>query len=310
VKRALERERYDLLICDFLSSTLNVPRPCPCPTILFQHNVEARIWQRHLETQSHWLRRLYLRSQWARLVCYERTACSDFDHVVAVSAEDRDYFQQEYGLTAVSATPTGVDVEFFRPQGAVEHPHHLVFTGGMDWLPNEDAMQYFADHVWPQVRQAVPDATLSIVGRTPTAKVQRLAERPGITVTGRVPDVRPYIDEAAVYIVPLRVGGGTRLKIYEAMAIAKPVVSTRVGAEGLDVRDGENILLADAPEPFADAVIRLLREPHRRLALGAAARRLVEHRYSWERVVEQFETVCLETIGRKPWTSVSLAWAM
>jgi len=298
VARTLAEDDYDLLICDFLSSTLNVPRPCPCPTVLFQHNVEALIWQRHYETQEHRWKKWYLRSQWRRMKHYEPSACAQFNHVIAVSEEDSAYFRRTYQLSSVSATPTGVDTDYFQPWPGPVRPNSLVFTGGMDWLPNEDAMQFFVGQIWPRIRAAVPDATLQIVGRNPTARVLQLGEQPGIEVTGRVPDVRPFIGEAAVYVVPLRIGGGTRLKIYEAMALGKAVVSTRVGAEGLDVHEGEDILLADEPEAFAQAVIGLLRDPLRREQIGERARQLATLNYSWPRVAERFEAICQEVIAR------------
>jgi glycosyltransferase involved in cell wall biosynthesis len=165
----------------------------------------------------------------------------------------------------------------------------LIFTGSMDWLPNEDAMLYFCRDVMPAIRAEVPDATLTIVGRTPTPAVKKLAEAHGVTVTGRVDDVRPYMRDAAVYIVPLRIGGGTRLKIFEAMAMGKAVVSTTIGAEGLPVTDGEHVLLADEPTTFARAVVHLIRDTEHRRRLEAAARALVLARYDWSAVAGELE---------------------
>jgi glycosyltransferase involved in cell wall biosynthesis len=154
----------------------------------------------------------------------------------------------------------------------------------MDWLPNEDAMLYFCRDVLPRIRAQEPHVSLSIVGRAPTPAVARLAQEAGVSVTGRVDDVRPYMAESAVYVVPLRIGGGTRLKIFEAMAMGKAVVSTTVGAEGLPVHDGEHLLLADDSESFASAVVRLLRDDDRRRSLEAAARTLVVEHYDWAAV--------------------------
>ena len=159
----------------------------------------------------------------------------------------------------------------------------------MDWLPNEDAMLYFAREVLPHIRRDEPDTTLSIVGRAPTPAVRRLASEPGIEVTGRVEDVRPHIADAAVYVVPLRIGGGTRLKIFEAMAMGKAVVSTTIGAEGLPVTAGQDIVIADEPEPFAHAVVQLIRDEDARRRLATAARRLVVDHYDWSAVAQDFE---------------------
>jgi len=196
----------------------------------------------------------------------------------------------------VSAVPTGVDVDYFAPDGVAEAPDRLVFTGSMDWYPNEDGIAHFIEAVLPRIRRAVPTAALTVVGRNPSARLQALAAAAGVEVTGLVDDVRPHMAAAAVYVVPLRVGGGTRLKIFEALSMAKAVVSTTIGAEGLPLTPGQDYLSADDPAAFADAVVALLRDPVRRRAIGAAGRRLVEARYSWSRVVDEFENQCEEAI--------------
>jgi glycosyltransferase involved in cell wall biosynthesis len=159
-------------------------------------------------------------------------------------------------------------------------------------------MQYFCRDILPLIRAEEPGVSLTIVGRAPTPAVKRLADEHGVTVTGRVDDVRPYMEEAAVYIVPLRIGGGTRLKIFEAMAMAKPVVSTTIGAEGLPVSDGTDVLLADEPQSFARAVVDLLRDPSRRAAMAAAARTLVVERYDWSAVAGELEEALVRFSGR------------
>jgi glycosyltransferase involved in cell wall biosynthesis len=159
----------------------------------------------------------------------------------------------------------------------------------MDWLPNEDGMLYFVREILPRIRQVEPDVTLSIIGRAPTPAVKRLAEENGIEVTGRVDDVRPHVANGAVYVVPLRIGGGTRLKIFEAMAMAKAVVSTTVGAEGLPVTTGQNIMIADEPARFAQAVVHMIRDDGARRRIESAARELVVQKYDWGAVAQDFE---------------------
>src|SRR5262249_40285487 len=169
----------------------------------------------------------------------------------------------------VTAVPTGVDLDYFQPNGTAPRPAEIIFVGSMDWSPNEDAAVEFATHMLPRVRRRVPDARFTIVGRAPPARVKALARADGgVRVTGRVDDVRPFYEEAAVVVVPLRVGGGTRLKIFEAMAMERPVVSTTIGAEGLPVRDREDIVLADGIDAFADEVADLLLDPARARDLG------------------------------------------
>jgi sugar transferase (PEP-CTERM/EpsH1 system associated) len=290
----LRSGRFDAVICDFLVPFVNMPDPLPCPSILFTHNVEAEIWRRHAETATGLPMKSLLGRQWQRMLRFERQALARFDLVLAVSDADGCTFQRLYpdALRApVHVVQTGVDTEYFRPMPAREpgRPAHLVFTGSMDWLPNEDGMQYFVRDILPLIRQQAPEATLSIIGRSPTPAVRRLGVEAGIEVTGRVDDVRPHIAAGAIYVVPLRIGGGTRLKIFEAMSMGKAVVSTTIGAEGLPVTDGTDIVLADEPAAFADAVVRLVRDAAARQQLEAAARRLVVDRYDWSAVAQDFE---------------------
>jgi sugar transferase (PEP-CTERM/EpsH1 system associated) len=285
----------DVVVCDFLAPSLNVPNELGAPTVLFQHKVEAMIWERHATVARHPVKRAYMRRQWQRMLRHERAECARFDHVIAVSPEDAAVFRDQFGISAVSHVPTGVDTDFFRPSDKVERrPHEVVFTGSMDWMPNEDAIRWFVQDILPLVRARVPDVTLTVVGRNPPAAVRALGENAGITVTGSVPDVRPYIERAAAFIVPIRIGGGTRLKIFEAMAMERPVVSTAVGAEGLPVRDGVDTLLADSPDAFADAVVQLLLDPALAARIGNAAAAAVRAEYGWDRVAVRFAELCGE----------------
>jgi polysaccharide biosynthesis protein PslH len=294
--------RFDLVVCDFLVPAVNMPANLPCPAVVFTHNVEAEIWRRHLERQSNPASRLLYRQQWRRMLRFEEGTLARFDLVLAVSDTDRATFQRLYSKALrkpIFTVATGVDTDYFAPRAAdAVDPRHLVFTGSMDWIPNEDAMTYFCREVLPLVRRQEPGATLSIVGRGPTPTVQQLAGIEGITVTGRVDDVREYVGRAGVYIVPIRIGGGTRLKIFEAMGMARAVVSTTIGAEGLPVTDGRDIVIADTPRTFADAVVTLIREPARRAQLERAARDLVVTRYDWSAVAGQLEEALVIAASR------------
>jgi len=214
------------------------------------------------------------------------------DHVLAVSENDRDIFAGFVDPSKLTTIETGVDVDYFKIIPDTEQPNSLVFTGSMDWLPNEDAMVNFIQETLPLIRMQLPEVFLRIVGRKPSANLRSLAARQKhVELTGWVEDVRPFLASGAVCIVPLRIGGGTRLKIFEAMAMGKAVVSTSIGAEGLPVRDGENILLADTPGLFAQSVAHLLRDVTRRREIGLAARKLVAEKYSWARIAEDFSAV-------------------
>lgn len=295
----LKHGRPDVLVCDFLVPSINVPAALPLPSVLFQHNVEAMIWRRHYEVQTNPLRKAYLRNQWRKARDYEREECRRYDRIVAVSADDRVTMEREYGLANVEEIPTGVDTDYFRPGGKIRpEPNHLVFTGSMDWLPNEDSIRYFTAQILPLIRQSIPDIKLTVVGRNPFPGLIELGKRdPAIMVTGRVDDVRPYIERAAAYVIPLRIGGGTRLKVYEAMAMEKPLISTSIGAEGLPLSDGEDLLLADTPDDFAAAVVRVLRDRALAQKLGAHAATTVRERFGWDRVAERFANICRRAAG-------------
>jgi len=293
ISKLLDGSKYDLLLCDFLQPSLNVLNSGFRPRVLFQHNVESVIVQRHHQQASNPAAKLYFYLQWRKLFAYERRAATQFDHCIMVSEEDCRTMEELYGAQHTSGIPTGVDVDYFRPgNGEDTSENGIVFTGAMDWLPNEDAVLWFAKEVLPRIRSRV-NARLWIVGRHPRDVVKRLkSEEDGIEVTGMVDDVRPYIDRAKVYVVPLRIGGGTRIKIYEAMAMGKPVVSTRVGAEGLPVVNGENVVLADDADTFAKHVADLLEDADARSRIGSAARTYVEENCAWDVAARRFSEIC------------------
>ena len=292
VKELLETRQFDLIVADFLPPIVNLPDSLPCPAVLFTHNVESEIWRRHAETAGDPLRKLLYGTQYRRMLRFEGRALRRFEGLLAVSEADRETFARLYpgiDLGRMHVVRTGVDTEFFTPAPSPADSVELVFTGSMDWLPNEDGMLWFCREILPQIQTEVPNVTLSIVGRAPTPAVKKLAEERGVRVTGRVDDVRPYMSQAAVFIVPLRIGGGTRLKIFEAMGMAKAVVSTTVGAEGLPVTHDRDILLADDPASFSRAVIRLLRDVSERRQLEHQARRLVAEQFDWSAVARDLE---------------------
>ncbi len=304
LRMLLDSQPFDLLVCDFLVPAVNLPDTLPCPSVVFTHNVEADIWRRHVETQGNGVRRWLFRQQWHRMLRFERDTLARFGLVLAVSEADRRAFAQLYGAAIaapVFVVKTGVDTDYFAPAPAARpRPRHLVFTGSMDWIPNEDAMVYFARDVLPRIRRDEPDVTLGIVGRAPTPRVRALAREPGIDVTGTVDDVRPHVLAAALYVVPIRIGGGTRLKIFEALAMGKAVVSTTVGAEGLPVTDGTNVRLADGPEPFAAAVTGLIRDAAERCRLESAGRARMIARYDWAAVARELDDALSRTKACPP----------
>lgn len=300
LRQLLLRRRYDVIICDFAAAGGVFPWDTTVPKVFFTHNVEALIWKRHFQVAKNPFWKAVDWREYRKMARAERLYVNRADLVLTVSEFDREYFLQYSDPSKVVSIPTGVDASYFQPAPGTEDPSRLVFSGSMDWMANEDGITFFIESILPLIRQRVPDASLQIVGRSPSQRLLALAGRvPGVHVTGRVEDIRPYVREGAVYVVPLRVGSGTRLKIFEAMAMGKAIVSTSIGAEGLPVEHDKNIILADEPEEFAAQVVRLLRDPAARSSLGAAGRLLVELEFSWTAVAKQFETALSRAVPEK-----------
>lgn len=266
------------------------------PLIVYEdHNAEWVLQQRaclaDLGSPARWPAAAYSFVQWMRLRAYEADACRRADHVVAVSEADQDAILAIAPEVKVTIVPNGVDLdEYVGYRGPVEH-FDLVFTGKMDFRPNVDAMLWLGQQVWPLIRRGRPQTRLAIVGQRPHRRLEPLRAVPGITITGWVPDVRPYIAGSTVYVAPLRVGGGTRLKLLQAMAMRAAVVATSLGAEGFPVTHDHELLLADEPDSFAQAVLELLGDPERRARLGNAAQRFVAANYGWHALVPRLEAL-------------------
>jgi glycosyltransferase involved in cell wall biosynthesis len=288
-------EHFDCVVCDFLTPAPNFADMSK--VVLFQHNVETMIWRRHVEQAHHPLRKAYLRSQADRMEDWERRMCRAAARVIAVSPQDAETLRKMFAVNATSI-PTGVDLDYFRRPPDAAPTADLVFVGSMDWRPNSDGVNYFVREILPLIWQRKPDCTLAIVGRSPSPSMQALAKQDSrIQVTGTVPDVRPWLWGASVSIVPLHIGGGTRLKIYEAMAAGTATVSTSIGAEGLDVSHPANIRLADTPNAFAGQCLSLLDDPSQRRSVADEALRLVTSHFSWDVVSGEFEKLLVVNAG-------------
>jgi len=291
----IPQHKFDVAVCDFLASTLNFPDKLVTPTALFQHNVETILWKRKADFEAKWLDRIVSKVEYAKMRRFEPKQTRRFHHVIAVSETDRETMSPMVGREHISVVPTGVDLSKYqydpaaRPSGPL-----VVFTGSMDWAPNIDGVEFFCKEIWPQVLAKIPAARFRIVGRDPQPRVKALASE-NVEVTGTVPSIIDHLREAAVFVVPLRIGGGTRIKIYEGMAMGKATVSTKVGAEGLDVQHGRDILLEDSPAGFASAIVTFLQneEVRRRYEAAAAA---TARKYDWSVITEQFVEVLQKTI--------------
>jgi len=279
------------------------------PALVFDnHNCEYLLQQRNaftdLRQPRRWLGAAYSLVQWQKLRRYEAAALRAGDATVAVSEADKAALEALGAGRPITVVSNGIDLAEYQPdpQAALSTaPACLVFTGKMDYRPNVDAVLWFADEVLPLIREAAPAVRLQIVGLNPHPRLERLRALAAVEITGGVPDTRPYIQHAAVYIIPMRIGGGTRFKALEAMACGQAIVSTRLGIEGIPVTDGQELLLADAPVDFAAAVLRLIGDLQGdrglRRRLGAAARSFVTAHYGWEQIVPKLEAVYDQVAG-------------
>ena len=288
--------RFDVAVCDFLHSVLNFPRNLAIPTVLFQHNVESQLWKRRAEYEVKWLDRLTAKVEHAKMARFEPMQVRRFHRVFAVSDQDRYAMSGMIDPERITVIPTGVDLEKYDYDRSLQPKHPLVvFTGSMDWAPNIDAVEYFCRDIWPRILEKVPEARFRIVGRDPRIRVQNLASA-SVEVTGTVPSIVDHLRDAAVLVVPLRIGGGTRIKIYEGMAMGKATVSTSVGAEGLDVHHGHDILLADDPQVFAEHVTTLLCDQKTRREYEAAAAATAQQ-YDWSVITGRLTQALQRTVS-------------
>jgi glycosyltransferase involved in cell wall biosynthesis len=298
IAQLIQDEKFDAVVCDFLAPSLTFPAQLWGKTILFQHNVETVLWERMLSSEPSRLRRLLYRVEAGRMRRYECSSIGKFQHVIAVSEQDRAYMSRFMPGEKISVVPTGVNLDQYRPASGGQATEPLVmFTGTMNFEPNMDGVEYFCREIWPRVLKAVPNARFRIVGKEPVASVRRLASE-SVEVTGTVPSVAEHLQQAWVLVVPLRMGGGTRLKIYEGMAMGRAIVSTTIGAEGLEVRNGRDIILADQSETFGDAVITLLQNSELRKRYELAAAEAVAQ-FGWASVAEKFVAVLAGAVQAK-----------
>ena len=297
----IRQQKFDVAVCDFLSSALNFPDHLATPSALFQHNVETVLWKRKAEFEVKTVDRIVSKIEYAKMVRFEPAQVRRFHHVIAVSEADRQAMSGMVDPSHISVVPTGVDLSKYEYDPQVEPNCPLVvYTGSMDWEANIDGVEFFCREIWPVVLRKVPNARFRIVGRDPHPRVKKLASD-SVEVTGTVPSIVPHLREAAVFVVPLRIGGGTRIKIYEGMATGKATVATSVGAEGLDVQHGRDILLEDDPKAFAEAIVTLLKDPGMRRRYEAAAA-ATARKYDWSVIGQTFVGVLrttIETAGTK-----------
>lgn len=301
LRGCLSRERFDFVQVEAIEMAqygLAVKEMAlgHAPIVVFddinaEYLLQKRAFENDIRQPRRWLGALYSFIQWRKLQRYESNVCRQLDRIVAVSEADARALQKLLPDLQCAVIPNGVDTQFFSPWDEGESETTLIFTGKMDFRPNVDAMLWFVQEVLPLIREQVPQVLLKVVGRNRHPRLDVLCQTPNVELTGYVDDVRPYIGEAAVFVVPLRVGGGTRLKVLEAMSMAKAIVSTSLGCEGIQADHDRELLIADDPASFAQAVVSLLRDSEHRGKLGLAARSLAESQHDWAHIAPLLEGV-------------------
>jgi sugar transferase (PEP-CTERM/EpsH1 system associated) len=281
VDENLRSRPFDILHVDTIALSQFVPPSSGVATVLTHHNIESMLMARRGQVESRQLARRFLQRESAKLEAYERDQSPRFDMNVMMSVPDANALERLAPGSRIAVVPNGVDTDYFSPDGG-GHAAALIYTGGMNMFANSDAVMYFLNQIWPRIVAKAPDVQFFAVGQDPPKELRAIAAADSrVVVTGYVDDIRPFVRKAAVYVVPLRVGGGTRLKVLDAMSMGKAMVSTSVGCEGIDVVNGRHLVIADEPESFANATIALLNDDARRQALSRAARARAEELYAW-----------------------------
>lgn len=280
----LKNDQFDLIHYDTIALSRFNRNCIIIPKVMTHHNIESNLMQRRAQVEKNTLAKYYLYRQAKRLRDYEEAETGKFAVNIVMSEKDGEELKKFNPNVDIEVVSNGVDTTYFTP-GNGEETRSVIYTGGMNMFANKDAVLYFLNEIWPIIKAKEPDVKFYAIGQDPPPELIRISDSDrSIIVPGYVNDIRPFVSKAAVYVVPLRVGGGTRLKILDAMAMGKAIVSTSIGCEGLEVSNLENILIVDNPSDFAEKTLDLLRNRRKRNELGIAARRLVESKYSWEKI--------------------------
>ncbi len=298
VNKILSEEQIDLIHCEWIPYAINMKENFHYPCVVDAHNVEALIWKRNYEVERNFFKKFYLLLQWKKMEQFEKRYFKKFTKIAAVSKNDRALISEWTSIGKIGVVDNGVDIEYFKKTSTnCEEETTIVFTGSMDWRPNIDGIFYFIDKIWPLVQREYSETKLYVVGRNPTQALRNYAKnKENIIITGTVDDVRPFIDRASVYIVPLRIGGGSRLKILEALSMEKAVVSTSIGAEGLSLENQKDLLIADTPNSFAEKIIALFKDKSLRTKLGKNGKDSVYINYQWAAISEKLNTIWKDTV--------------
>jgi len=287
----LKKNKYDIVHLDHLHTTYYgnfIKKEYNLPIVLREHNIENIIMKRFYKNQKNIFIKFYAYLQWKKLYKYEGKICEIFNRCLMITKNDEEVMKKMNSNIMTSVIPAGVDISYFYPIN-IEEEYSLISVASMDWLPNVEAIEWFYKEILPLIEKKVQKVKLYIVGINPPNKIKSFANN-NVIVTGFVKDVRKYIAKGQVFIVPLKIGSGMRIKILNALAMGKAVVSTSIGCEGIDVVDGKNIYIADKKKEFAKKVIFLLNNKNERDRIGKEGLKLVKEKYQWEKIAEDTET--------------------
>lgn len=299
IREQVEKRDYDLVHIDTIS--LDVYRPLfgDIPLVMDHHNIESHMMIRRSKREDNWIKKLYFLQEGLKLRSYEKKVCSKYAGHITCSSIDSNRLSKLTHGPEITDIPNGVDTKYFKPAGLKQEPYSIVFAGRMNWYPNVEAADFIAKKVFPLLKKRFPLAKLVIAGANPPQHLIKLSQaNENIRITGFIDDIRPFIEQASVYICPIMDGGGTKLKILDALAMAKPIVASAIAAEGIDVEEGRNIMLADSPQDFVDAIGSLFESESLRLEIGKEARKLSEEKYEFAKIGEKLSDFYQKIIDR------------
>jgi len=285
-KQLATENLYDVVHFDTISLATHAELFANTPKVLNHHNIESHMLLRRAENETNLLKKLYFFLEGKKLENYEQRKCKLFNSNITCSKLDKERLEQIVGTANVESIPNGVDLEYFTPDEKITPtPDSLIFAGGLGWYPNAAAMHFFADTVWPLLKRRRPNIILNVIGRDPTPHLKSIAAKDAcFRIHGFVDDVRTHLNAAAVYVCPIKDGGGTKLKILDALAMQKAIVADEIACEGIDVINGKNVIFAQSPEQYVEAILKILDSPELRNQLGKAGRQLVSDNYSYREI--------------------------